>query len=140
MLMPMRIKKSRTSFFSFFAAILMLSSLFASAITPLTANAAIKFSDLNRSAQYKAWQYARYIEACYQGNDQVETNKDKVAAGQLFYTSFGKDAPIVYTSASVVENELKYYSDHEDRHWIPCGVEDGELSKKSSRVMGHNRP
>lgn len=36
MLMPMRIKKSRTSLFSFFAAILMLSSLFASAIAPLT--------------------------------------------------------------------------------------------------------
>ena len=136
MLMPMRIKKSRTSLFSFFAAILMLSSLFASAIAPLTANAAIKFSDLNRSAQYKAWQYARYIEACYQGNDQVETNKDKVAAGQLFYTSFGKDAPIVYTSASGVEKELKYYSDHEDRHWIPCGAEDGELSKKALASWG----
>ena len=105
-------------------------------LTALSSNSASAstYSDMSRGDKLVAFEYARMTAWCYSRNFNVETNRDKVADGQLFYDQTGAQR-YVWTPIKGMDG-LSFT----DKNEINCGSDDDAMSKAAFERWGIDDP
>lgn len=101
-------------------------------LSPGTASAST-YSDADSLKKTVMYDYANMIYGCYLQNDGVETDRNKVRAGQLFYHG----AAVSYVGAVSYNPTInRSVSDLGDDKFTFCGQNDGALSKAALSAWG----